>query len=135
MRPLRILVTGSRSWTGRDAVRRALLDALTMTTVGAPVLVHGRCPQGGADLLADQVWRELATTLPEGVIAEPEQHPVDRYPSFAARNQAMVDAGAHVCLAFATSWASGTGQTARMARRAGIRTVDYGVDTRAEARP
>lgn len=132
---LRILVTGSRSWADRDTVRTALLDALTMSTVGAPVLVHGKCPQGGLDLIAEQVWRDLATHLPPGALAEPERHDAARYPSFRARNQAMVDAGAHVCLAFATSWASGTGMTARMARAAGIRTVDYGVDTRTEARP
>lgn len=52
-----------------------------------------------------------------------------------ARNQHMVNLGADVCLAFATRWASGTGMCARMARKAGILVVDYGVDTSMEARP
>lgn len=36
--PLRILVTGSRSWSNEDVVREAVLDTLaTYTTVGPPV--------------------------------------------------------------------------------------------------
>lgn len=134
-RPLRILVTGSRSWRDRATIRAALGDALgTYATIGLPVLVHGRCPDGGADLLADQVWRELLTARP-GWLAEPEMHDARRFPSFKARNQHMVDQGATVCLAFATAWASGTGQTARMARAAGIPTRDYGVPTAMKDRP
>ena len=48
---LRILVTGSREWTDKAVIERALGDALaTYTTIGKPVLVHGAAP--GADTLA-----------------------------------------------------------------------------------
>jgi hypothetical protein len=124
--PLRILVTGSRSWTDEAAIDEALRWALSLSTIGPPVLVHGDCPYGGADLLADRRWRRWMRDLP---LAEPELHPMTDYASPRERNQAMVAAGATVCLAFATRWASGTGQTARMARRAGIWTRDYGANT------
>ena len=121
--PLRILVTGSRDWTDRDAIRNALLDALsTYTTIGAPQLVHGAAE--GADTIADEEWQAFAWPL-----AEPERYPARDFSSPRARNQHMVDLGATVCLAFAQSWASGTGMCARMARRAGIHVVDYGVPT------
>lgn len=133
--PLRILVTGSRSWSNEDAVRDGILWALgTYTTIGPPVLVHGACPAGGADWIADKVWREIMTTHGDWM-AQPETHWISDHPSFAARNQHMVDLGATCCLAFATSWASGTGQTARMARTAGIPVRDYGVPTAKEDRP
>lgn len=123
MPPLRILVTGSRNWTDRDAVRAALLDTLgSYTTIGAPQLVHGAAE--GADTIADEEWQAFAWPL-----ADPERYPARYFTSPRARNQYMVNLGATVCLAFALSWASGTGMCARMARRAGIRVVDYGVST------
>lgn len=127
MNPLRILVTGSRQWADPDAVRSALVDALgTYATIGLPVLVHGGA--AGADSLAHEEWVELERSRP-GWLARPEVHEARFYASPRARNQHMVDLGATVCLAFALGWASGTGMCARMARRAGIHTIDYGVST------
>lgn len=123
MPPLRILVTGSRNWTDRDAVRAALLDTLgSYPTIGAPQLVHGAAE--GADTIADEEWQAFAWLL-----ADPERYPARDFASPRARNQYMVNLGATVCLAFALSWASGTGMCARMARRAGIRVIDKGVST------
>ena len=123
----RILVTGSRDWTDRSAVLSTIRYALrteghlpARTDHHGFVVVHGGCPTG-----ADAIAHAMCVT---------EGFPVERYPgwefrSFKERNQYMVDQGADVCLAFALDWASGTGQTARMARRAGIETIDIGVNT------
>lgn len=127
MSPLRILITSSREWTDRAAIRAALLDALgTYTTIGLPVLVHGGAK--GGDRIAHGEWAALERAR-RGWLARPEIYPAVDFPSPRARNQHMVDLGATVCLAFATSWASGTGMCARMARRARIHTIDYGVST------
>lgn len=129
---LRVLVTGSREWTDAAAVRSALVDALgTYTTIGLPVLVHGGAV--GADELAHREWAALERSR-RGWLARPEVHESRNFPSPRARNQHMVDLGATVCLAFALDWASGTGMCARMARRAGIPTIDYGVPTADRAR-
>lgn len=126
---LRILVTGGRSWTSRATIYDALRWTLgTYPTLGPPVLVHGDCPYGGADRIADEIWCGWVVAWP-GRLAEPEKHNANGFSSFKERNQHMVELGATVCLAFAEKWASGTGQTARMARAAGIETFDYGVDT------
>lgn len=134
-RPARILVTGARLWTDRIAVTRALTAALgTYAGIGLPVLIHGGAI--GADSIADDVWRswsggdELALRRGAGrLLAEPEVHPARDHASPRARNQHMVDLGATVCLAFALKWESGTGMCARMARSAGIHTIDLGVST------
>jgi len=120
---MRILVTGSRDWTDREAVGRALDKAAPIDPVDRIVVVHGGAR--GTDLVA-HYWATKWGWITEA-------HPAGSDPK--ARNQRMVDLGADVCLAFATRWASGTGHCARAARRAGIRTVDYGVSTRMEDRP
>lgn len=123
---LRILVTGSRGWTDREAVYLALTDGLArFATIGLPVLIHGAAR--GADTLADGIWQDF---LADGLdLAEPERYRARDFPSPRARNQHMVNLGATICYAFAQSWASGTGMCARMARRAGIPVIDYGVPT------
>lgn len=136
---LRILVTGSRTWQDKGVIAQAFLDAIgeygPFIDYADPVgrrmawqsvtLVHGAAR--GADTLADQIGEAWAFTV--------ERHRARDFPTPLARNRHMVDLGADVCLAFAETWASGTGNCARAARRAGITTVDYGVDTRQEARP
>lgn len=125
---IRILVTGSREWDDPQEIENQLVNAIASTAGEAPVvLVHGACPFG-ADSQADRAWRDLIEFGTWNLLPA-EKHPGDQFPSFKARNQHMVDLGASVCLAFATKWASGTGQTARMARKAGIKTLDFGVDT------
>jgi SLOG family YspA-like protein len=130
-RPLRILVTGSRDWTDIDAIDHAIRAALmTYRTDQPPVLIHG-CA-AGADALADKLWTgwlSARRTTGSPPWPEPERYPARDFPSPRARNQHMVDLGATVCLVFALDWASGTGMCARMARRAGIRVIDYGVPT------
>lgn len=135
----RILLTGSRACTSKATVIRALSDASALIPTGVKiVLVHGACEVGGkpagADALADEVWREWVKIWP-GQFEDPETHPARLFRTPLVRNQHMVDLGAAVCVAIADSWASGTGHCARRARAAGIRVLDYGVDTSVEARP
>lgn len=131
-RPLRILITGSRRWTDRTAIRDALINTLaTYTTLGSPVLIHGGAQ--GADAIADSIWHSWRHRH-NIRLAPAEVHQIDDHAGPKQRNQHMVDLGATVCLAFALAWASGTGHCARAARRAGITTIDYGVDTRIEAK-
>ena len=89
------------------------------------MVVHGGCPTG-ADAAAGAFARQAGI---EVEVFEP--NPADGSQRFRIRNQRMVDVGADLCLTFADGWASGTGMCARMARTAGIRTVDYGVNTEA----
>ena len=124
----RILVTGSRDWQEwgvvEAALRREALAGISReykpgSQLGVYV-IHGDCPTG-ADAAADVLAPRMGLMV--------ERYPGNDFPTYKDRNQHMVDLGADVCIAFAAKWASGTGQTARMARKAGIRTIDYGVDT------
>lgn len=119
----RILVTGSREWIDDQAIRQAFIAA--RHPIYPAVLVHGAA--AGADNLADQIARYMGWSV--------ERYPAGDFASPRARNQHMVDLGADICLAFAKTWASGTGMCARMARKAGIQVIDYGVGTSREARP
>lgn len=127
VRPLRILVTGSRNWDDRDAV----IDALIERDDGVPeaVLVHGGAR--GADTMAANLAEMFGWAV--------EAHPADwaRYGKSAGflRNVEMVSLGANICVVFALKWASGSGHCARAARRAGIPTIDIGVSTRVEDKP
>lgn len=119
----RILLTGARDWTDEKTLYERLLAVSLIAS--RPTLVHGAAI--GADLMADMQWMLWGLPI--------ESHPAYLFRSPRERNQHMVDLGARVCVTFATRWASGTGMCARMARLAGIETIDYGVDTRIEARP
>ena len=121
---MRILITGSRKWEDHFVVDEAISLAWAMSA-DPVVVVHGGCPTG-ADAAADVYARAAGLELE---VHEPD--PTYGPQRFRIRNQAMVNAGADLCLTFANSWASGTGMCARMARAAGIRTVDYGVPTEA----
>ena len=51
---MRVLITGSRTWTDARAIRAAL----TRHYRPGVVLVSDACPSG-ADAIAEAVWREL----------------------------------------------------------------------------
>lgn len=118
----RILVTGSRTWTNRDVLENALIEAWreVVLTKGLPhpvVLVHGDAK--GADRMAEALWH--LAHLPV------EAHPADWRPSGIynphaghARNQKMVDLGADLCLAFIHNNSAGATDCARRAEEAGI---------------
>ncbi len=107
---MRILVTGSRNWTDRDAIRQALSVAPAGSTV-----VHGAYM--GADEIADEVAGAL------GLATDP--YPADwtthKRAAGPIRNSAMVASGADVCLAFSPEPnKGGTGDCTKKARQAGI---------------
>lgn len=119
----RILITGSRSWPPERLAELVL--ALREHGSLGDTLVHGAAD--GIDSWAAELWKRASF----GPI---ESYRAEDFPDPKARNLHMISLGADVCLAFAMSWASGTGHCARHARKAGIETVDFGVDTRIEAR-
>ncbi len=112
--PYRVLVTGSRHWSDRDAIERGL------RSVGdepSAVLVHGAAP--GADTIA----AEVATAMGWDVEAHPADWDAHGKAAGPRRNQEMVDAGADTCLAFPLPESRGTWDCLRRAERAGIRVI------------
>lgn len=94
---MRVIVTGSRSWTDRETIWNAL-DAchIEARELGQPLLViHGACPTG-ADHHADH-W-----AIDRGVPVERFPADWDRHGPAAGpiRNAQMVKAGADLMLAF-----------------------------------
>jgi hypothetical protein len=116
--PYRVIVTGSRYWSDRQAVHEAL-EAAFSTAPRHPFVVHGAC-RTGADVHA-HMWA-LAASASADVIEEP--HPADWATHGKAagpiRNKHMVDLGADLVLAFPLPNSVGTAHTMRLARQAGI---------------
>jgi hypothetical protein len=115
----RILVTGSRDWTDRDAISQALMAAwIDLGSNPATVLVQGECHLGGADQLAAEQWRAWGFPV--------EGHPAEMGPNGHVlgpkRNAEMVNLGADMCLAFPLPSSRGTRNCMRLAREAGIPT-------------
>ncbi|MDF5755801.1 SLOG family protein [Spongiactinospora sp. TRM90649] len=112
---VRILITGSRTWTDASTIRDALAALTTEHSPDRLIIVHGACPRG-ADALADRAAARLGLAV--------ERHPADwqRHGRAAGirRNAAMVTAGADVCLAFIRDASPGASDCARRAHRAGI---------------
>jgi hypothetical protein len=107
--PFRLLVTGSRQCTKSQAdFVVARLEALARPVLNVDrrvIVVHGQCPYGGVDLVADR-WAE------DTAGCEAERHPAERTPSGRllgpARNRHMVGLGADACAAFPALTSSGT---------------------------
>ncbi|MFF9003710.1 DciA family protein [Streptomyces achromogenes] len=131
LEPVRILVTGSRTWTRTRTVDDALLgawyDAIQVYGAGtAIVVVHGACPRG-ADSYAD-AWASRQDARYVSV----EPHPADwknhgRGAGFR-RNAEMVQCGADLCLAFIKDGSSGATHTADLAEQYGIPTLRFEED-------
>ncbi|MFA7264807.1 MAG: hypothetical protein WC054_00605 [Candidatus Nanopelagicales bacterium] len=115
----RFLFTGSQSWADPALIVQAILAHMQR----GDILVHGNAE--GLDKTAAQMWE------PFGPV---ESYPAADFETPLLRNLHMISLGADACLAFALKWRSGTGHCARHARKAGIPTFDYGVDTRIELR-
>lgn len=88
---MRVLISGSRQWHDRPAIR-AVLKRLQLESREAGedfVVIHGHCPDG-ADLIADEICTsELGLTPGLDLIREPAQW--SRYGRAAGgiRNQLM----------------------------------------------
>lgn len=120
---VRILVTGSRDWSSWDVMNKALAEAWAATGYELDAtLVHGDAR--GADRMAAEIWRS------RGLPVEP--HPADWSQGKVAghwRNQAMVDLGARLCLAFMLPESRGTRDCVARAEVAGIPTIVYHEDS------
>jgi hypothetical protein len=138
-RPIRILVTGSRSWEDvellDDALRDAWHDATQVFGPEHPVIVvHGDCRKG-ADFFARH-WSVANGVRQEKHPADwtgrcaaecPPDHRLNRDSGQSAcptagprRNQTMVNLGADLLVAFQRSNSRGTADCIRRAEKAGI---------------
>lgn len=127
---MRILITGGRNWTDEGAVAKAVIREIDRLSPGQIVLIHGACPTG-ADAIASRLAKQL------GVYERPWPADWEAYGRAAGpmRNQAMVDDGADVCLAFPMPSSRGTFDCMRRAEAAGIRVVNCGERDPGQANP
>lgn len=122
---MRILVTGSRAWTDRTAVTKALFDeGVKVSPLGTKwsdiTLVHGAAR--GLDTIAAEIASDLGMQV--------EAYPAD-WETFGRaaghrRNAVMVASGADICLAFPLGESRGTRGCMRLAEKAGIPVVNVG---------
>lgn len=122
---MRVLVTGSRDWTGVYGTVRMYkvldnLHALAVSLGQALTIVHGDGP--GADQAID-AWAVRRDDA--GVIVE--RHPaawrtVLGRGAGPIRNREMVNLGADMCIGFLKNASRGTTITLELAREAGIPT-------------
>jgi hypothetical protein len=124
---MRILVTGSRTWTDKVAVAQAIREAWLVA--GRPygvVVVHGGAR--GADYIAGVYAKRLGFSVEVHEVSDADWKNFGRS-SGAIRNQAMVDKGADICLAFIRNESRGATMCAKMAEKAGIPVVYFREDT------
>lgn len=126
---MRVLVTGSRTWTKRTVIWWKLHE-LAIRAYGeydtghVLTVVHGDCPKG-ADRSVKQWLQFQAAELWTPVTIIEEAHPADWKLGRGAgpiRNQHMVNLGADLCLAFMMPGSRGTADCVARAREAGIET-------------
>ena len=108
---MRVLVSGSRTWTDRNAIIDALHDL--KAEHGDLIIVHGGAR--GADQLAEQA----AATLGIGTEVWFADWSKGRGAGYA-RNAEMVKSGADLCLAFIRDNSRGASHCASLAEKAGI---------------
>jgi SLOG family YspA-like protein len=116
---VRVLVTGSRTWTDETLIR-AVLALAWRDAHGDMTVVHGDA-RAGADRIADQ-W-----AVDAGVKVErhPSQWRLSGKRAGLVRNAEMVAAGADLCLAFIRDGSRGASHCAGLAKAAGIPTRVY----------
>jgi hypothetical protein len=125
---VRVIITGSRTWDARFKVDTVLNELYALADILASPLtiVHGDCPTG-ADQFADQ-WAAKHSDVTV------QRFPADwkRYSKSAGprRNEAMVDAGADMCIGFLRNNSLGTRNALILAKVAKIPTfvIDYDPD-------
>lgn len=116
---MRIIVTGSRTWSDADAIRNRL--AVQWDRPGI-VIVHGACPRGVDAIASAWVRKVQHHNGPDAITEEPHPADWDRHGRRAGfiRNAEMVAAGADVCWAFIRGQSKGATHCARLALEAGI---------------
>lgn len=110
----RVLITGSRTWTNRRVIERALRDVSSEYAGKDITIVHGGAH--GADTIAGEIAQSL------GMFTEVHKADWRRYGKSAGaiRNRVMVDSGVQLCLAFPLGEARGTRDCMRVAEKVGI---------------
>jgi hypothetical protein len=116
VKPIRVIVTGSRTWFDRSTVDASLdLIAEAAKAEGRPLLVAHGCASG-ADQLADE-W--VLARRRVGWPVEVQRFPADwkRHGKRAGmvRNREMVKLGADACLAFILDGSRGATHCANLA--------------------
>lgn len=138
---VRLLVTGSRSWTDPRLISEALHRA-TGGDVSTVTLVHGACPDG-ADAMVDALARRLHMDIdayparwtdPCVPGCKPGHRRRGKRGEFCPtaghrRNQAMVDSGPDLCLAFMRDNSAGTHDCVLRAVRAGVPVTLHSLTT------
>lgn len=119
---MRILFTGSRTWTNEQTI----IDAITEAIVRAgakqedTVFIHGACPRG-----ADNIVHQLAQRWGVEENAHPAEWDIYGRRAGFVRNRVMVELGPDICLAFIKDSSKGATHTANLAQAAGIPTKIY----------
>lgn len=132
---VRILVTGSRTWTDKTRLNQAIADTISnFIELGYTefIIVHGGA--GGADAMASQFVRMLdelisidETMLGAEIMVGEECWPAEwggpaGKRAGRDRNELMVHLGADICLAFIKDGSPGASHCADYAAKHGITT-------------
>ena len=116
-----IMVTGDRDYKDRGLVNGVLGAVIDRVSLSEDItILDGACPYGGADQMAYE-YGSVAAGIHHKRFAAKERTVAE----YHARNQAMVDYGPDVCVAFKdvfdfTLSKGGTEDTVRRAKAAGI---------------
>jgi YspA, cpYpsA-related SLOG family len=116
---MRILITGGRSWSDREIIFYAILEASRGVLWKDVTVVHGGAK--GADTIASEIAQALGMKT-EAHLADWQAYHKAAGP---LRNQKMVDLGADVCLAFLQPNSKGTANCIEKAKKAGIKTIIF----------
>src|SRR5215469_18772214 len=116
---MRILVTGSRTWTDRTTIYRALVEWMATDETGHPlhdqmILIHG-----GA-IGADRIAGNFANAMGWGVEIHPAEWGTYGKRAGILRNVKMVDLGADIVLAFIRDYSPGATHCATYAGACGL---------------
>jgi hypothetical protein len=132
---MRVLITGSRTWTDAKPIRDAL-ERLVAESEPPFIVIHGGAGRG-ADYIASQwVADEIAfCNWPINVERYPADWQRDGKRAGILRNVRMVEAGADLCLAFIRDASKGATHCATAAEKAGIETRVMTWDERPLAPP
>jgi hypothetical protein len=117
---MRILITGSRTWTDKVTIANAIREAWLVA--GRPygvVVVHGGAR--GADYIAGVYAKRLGFSVEVHPVTD-EEWTIKGKSAGHQRNAHMVSLGADVCLAFIKNESRGATGCAALAEKAGIPT-------------
>jgi hypothetical protein len=122
---MRVIVTGSRTWTGQWGIDKIFQVLDATLELGRQMnqgfeLIHGACPTG-----ADEIANEWGFANSEEIMLTTWPAEWDLYGKAAGpvRNEQMMAAGGDLCVAFLRNNSSGTLDAIGKARRRGIWTV------------